>query len=639
MTEQGAFLQARDSSACFGINTTTTMPEGAPCSEEKAAPFLLRAETFARGEKGTGKAKSKTALALLLCMAALLLTMGALAQEAGQVYRVASSEEWNNAIEQIEEQSETDATGILTADIGIFNNQYRYTIGVAGKHITVKSEGEGAPYSIGGKSMATVELSGDMTFDNVWLSLGQTAGRGGRGTISGFYANGYTAEFTENFEQIITNLYGGSNGKTTAVANTHLIINGDIICDANSQNYRVFGGGKNTSSGTTNGKVTGDVLIELGPHCRVPWVYGGGFNSSVGGDVTIILKGDINDPDHQVGNITGGGLGSAISPTGGSAVIASTGKDSGTVTGDIDLYLYSGRFASISGGGGQNGTDMRSSEIQAKNTSNAYYGKTLYYASVGGNVNVVIGTEGAADQTAVHTSQYTSTFGSSCSVIQGEVNVTINDGAYFPGDLTGMGRNDVVEGGVNITVNGGYIEDTLHGLGEMNYESTTPSPTQTIGKSSDPKEGSYYPKTAINITVKGGEIGAVAWSGIPLMAYGTKYYDQPTLYGNVMISIEGGSVGQVYMGNPAKADPHGFQNLQKLPKVYGTKGIELHVTGGSFTGNPSVYAHELTTCYNGQRIYFENDVPVFLYQINSANTAKNGDLADIIVNNTAPASI
>lgn len=639
MTEQNAFLQTRDLSACFGINTTTTMPEGAPCSEEKAAPFLLRAETFARGEKGTGKAKSKTALALLLCMALLLLTMGALAQEAEHVYRVASSEEWNNAIEQIEEQSETDATVILTADIGIFNNQYRYTIGVAGKHITVKSEGEGAPYSIGGKSMATVELSGDMTFDNVWLSLGQTAGRGGRGTISGFYANGYTAEFTEKFEQVITNLYGGSNGKTTAVANTHLIINGDIICDANSQNYRVFGGGKNTSSGTTNGKVTGDVLIELGPHCRVPWVYGGGFNSSVGGDVTIILKGDINDPDHQVGNITGGGLGSAISPTGGSAVIASTGKDSGTVTGDIDLYLYSGRFASISGGGGQNGTDMRSSEIQAKNTSNAYYGKTLYYASVGGNVNVVIGMEGAADQTAVHTSQYTSTFGAPCSVIQGEVNVTINDGAYFPGDLTGMGRNDVVEGSVNITVNGGYIEDTLHGLGEMNYESTTPSPTQTIGKSSDPKEGSYYPKTAINITVKGGETGAVAWSGIPLIASGTKYYDQQTLYGNVMISIEGGSIGQVYMGNPAKADPHGFQNLQKLPKVYGTKGIELHVTGGSFTGNPSVYAHELTTCYNGQHIYFENDVPVFLYQINSANTAKNGDQADIIVNNTAPASI
>lgn len=137
---------------------------------------------------------------------------------------------------------------------------------------------------------------------------------------------------------MITNLYGGGNGTTSS--STHLIINGDIICNENPQNYRVFGGGKNTSNSTTNGKVTGDVLIELGPHCRVPWVYGGGYNSSVGGNVTIILNGDINDPDHQVGNITGGGLGSSTSPTGGSAVIASTGKDSGTVTGNVNVYLY-----------------------------------------------------------------------------------------------------------------------------------------------------------------------------------------------------------------------------------------------------------------------------------------------------------
>ena len=102
MTEQGVFLQTRDLSACFGINTTTTMPEGAPCSEGKAAPFLLGAKTSARGEKGLRKAMRKTALAFLLCLAALLLTMGALAQEAEHVYRVASSEEWNNAIKQIE---------------------------------------------------------------------------------------------------------------------------------------------------------------------------------------------------------------------------------------------------------------------------------------------------------------------------------------------------------------------------------------------------------------------------------------------------------------------------------------------------------------------------------------------------------
>lgn len=75
-------------------------------------------------------------------------------------------------MESIEAQSEAEATVILTDDVGIFNNQYKYSIGVPDKHITVKSEGEDAPYSIGGKSMSTVQLDGDVTFENVWLSLG-----------------------------------------------------------------------------------------------------------------------------------------------------------------------------------------------------------------------------------------------------------------------------------------------------------------------------------------------------------------------------------------------------------------------------------------------------------------------------------
>ena len=342
MTEEANRFHRIDKSARFGRK-----PEGASRFKGTETSFLLYAGTAATGEKGDGKAMKRRALGLLLCVMTLLMATVALGQGMNQpVYYAASVEDWEDAMESIKAQSEAEATVILTDDVGIFNNQYKYSIGVPDKHITVKSDGEDAPYSIGGKSMSTVQLDGDVTFENVWLSLGQTSGRGGRGTVSSFYANGFTAEFTENFEQVITNLYGGGNGTTSS--STHLIINGDIICNANPQNYRVFGGGKNTSNSTTNGKVTGDVLIELGPHCRVPWVYGGGYNSSVGGNVTIILNGDINDPNHQVGNITGGGLGSSTSPTGGSAVIASTGKDSGTVTGNVNVYLYSGRFSAIS---------------------------------------------------------------------------------------------------------------------------------------------------------------------------------------------------------------------------------------------------------------------------------------------------
>lgn len=48
-------------------------------------------------------------------------------------------EEWEDAMESIEAQSEAEATVILTDDVGIFNNQYKYSIGVPDKHITVKS--------------------------------------------------------------------------------------------------------------------------------------------------------------------------------------------------------------------------------------------------------------------------------------------------------------------------------------------------------------------------------------------------------------------------------------------------------------------------------------------------------------------
>lgn len=571
---------------------------------------------------------------MAITMMIFIIPTTAMAEE--NVYKVSDKDTWDQAVSAIEALPEdSDATVILTNDVGIFNNQYKYSIGVEGRHITVKSEGDGAPYSIGAKSMSSVSLNGDMTFENVWFSLGQGAERS-RGTVSSFYANGHTVEFTENFAQIITDLYGGAKGNT--VESTHLIINGDIICDENSQNFRVFGGGENTSSITTNGKVSGDVLIELGPHCRVPWVYGGGFNSSVGGDVTIELNGDVDDPNHIVGNITGGGLGSNTDSHGNKATIASNGKDSGTVIGDINLNLYSGRFAAISGGGGQNGTSTRSYDI--KNTTYPYYGKYLYYATVGGDVNVVIGKDGADEETIVQSAPDSeSVVGSINSVIQGDVNITINDGAFFPDNLTAMGSNDVVEGCVNITMNGGQIVGTLHGFGEMWFDGS-PYPTQTIGKYTDNNEEGCNDKTALDITINDGEIGAIAWSGIPLNPYSSgASYKQQTIYGNVMINIHGGTIGQVYMGDPTKADPNGWKSWQKIPKVYGTKGIELHITGGSFTGNPSIYAHPMTVCYNGQRIYLENDEPVYLYQIVGANSSKNGNQADIIVNNTALASI
>lgn len=564
------------------------------------------------------------------------ITQLSLDARSAEPFYVNSKEAWDKAMRTIEKSDETDATVILTADVGISSNYYKYTIGVPGKHITVKSEGDGAPYSIGSRSMSSVQLTGDVKFDNVWLSLGQGATRS-RGTVSRFYANGYTAEFTENFAQPIANLYGGSNGTEITASTgsnnggTHLIINGDIIGEGNSQNYKVFGGGLYSSSSST-GSVAGNVTIDLGLHCRVPWVYGGGENSSVGGDVTINLTGDVNDTKHTVGNITGGGRATSEGPNG--------GKDSGTVAGDINLNLYSGRFAAISSGGGTNETNTNSSTIQSSNRT--YAGTPYrYYATVGGDVNIVLGQPDAADGTLLITTVSESLAGSLYSVIQGSVNVTIRDGTQFgkdsgddDHDFHGMGHNDIVEGSVNITMEGGKIYGDLYGLGVTVGNSDG---CHKIGRSDDPKEGSYYPKDALTITLRGGEVNNIAW--FYNFQNRLEATHAPDIYGNVIVNIQGGSVGCVYFGNPESASPVAVTGYQ-LPYVYGTEGMELHITGGTFTNvNQSVCAHSISRVYNGQRIYFENKEPVSLYRIYNANSNNNGEQADIIVNNTAPVQL
>ena len=305
--------------------------------------------------------------------------------------------------------------------------------------------------------------------------------------------------------------------------------------------------------------------------------------------------------------------------------------------------MYSGRFAAISSGGGINETSVSSATIQSSNKT--YYGTPYrYYATVGGDVNIVLGKDGAQDGTCQLTMRSESLAGSLYSVIQGSVNVKINDGTKFgyetenaskDHDFYGMGYNDIVEGSVNITMNGGEINGELFGLGVTVGNSDG---CHKIGRTDDPKEESYYyPKDALTITLNGGKVDNIVWFYNIRNSLQSKHI--PHIYGNVIININGGEVGCVYFGNPEKASPVDVTGYQ-LPYVNGTMGMELHITGGTFTNvNQSVWAHSLTSVYKGQRIYFENDAPLSLYRIYNAKSNNNGDQADIIVDNTAPVQL
>ncbi|WP_144744298.1 hypothetical protein [Enorma burkinafasonensis] len=593
------------------------------------------------------KARVVLAFTALACLASLALPQRALA--AGNEYTVGSKEAYEQAVADIKANVEegSEVTFVLTADLGLTSANYQRApveFGIEGYDVTYTSDGNG-PWALGAKSYYLQCAVGDVTFDDVWLAVGQHAQRD-QGTVSSFYAQGHTVEFAENFDQPIAQLYGGSKGG--AVESTHLIINGDVIGGVGSstaQNWHVYGGGCYSGSGTssTDGLVRGDVTIDLGPNSRAPWVYGGGKDAQVGGNVTVNLRGDASDADHHIGNITGGGSVTDDGP----ASSSYPGRYAGVVLGDITLNLESGRTAGVASGGSyvSSGGDQGQApeDIQALNDRYARY-NYYFLGTVAGNVNVIMGREGDDAGTLVLETTVNNSGGSTYSVIQGDVSLVVNDGAQME-DLQGMGRNDIVEGTVAITVNGGVVEGTVWGLGEAWYSSDG---AHEVGRGDDENTAGIYLKDAVTVTVNGGEVGSIAWFEQYLYDGRGVKYGTPQIYGNVTLNVNGGTVGRVYAGNPADADPTGWESGHvKLAYVRGDRGIELHVRGGEITGLPSVYAHELNTVYRGQRIYFENDAPVRLYQIVGANARNNEDFADaasesaahIVVKNTAPATL
>ena len=210
----------------------------------------------------------------------------------GNVYEVDSVDELKNAVSEIEQSAETEATIVLTSDI-TYNSGFA---GVVGKHVTLQSDGD---------TLHTItldsELVGDLTADNVKVSAGT------------LYCSGHRTIFTENCEFTITGtLYGGGKGKT--VDSTYVKINGTgKINTADMENVVV--------GGSYKGSVDGDIYIELagnitygddqGGHYLIgtnkATAYGGdkydGDPLYVDGDVTLILDGPVTGtmPQNVVG--------------------------------------------------------------------------------------------------------------------------------------------------------------------------------------------------------------------------------------------------------------------------------------------------------------------------------------------------
>lgn len=286
------------------------------------------------------------------------------------VYEVSSAAELQNAVSEIEKSTDTEATIVLTSDI-TYNPGFA---GVAGKHITLKSS-ENNNYTI---SIAGTGCVGDITLSNVKISVG---------SYTTLYVNGHTFETTTDFTGTINSVYGGGPKDHDIEGNPNIMIHGGTIS----------------------------------------YLHGGGCDSAVNGDVSILIDG----PDVRVMSLYGGGYAKETT--------------SGTVSGDVTIELRHGSNSSFFGGG-QNAYSTTDNE-----------GDRLP-ASVSGTVTVTLGYPGAPDQSA-WPGKAMYTYGGSYHSTVGNVVLNVTDGftsedAVGDRNLFGCGYNDTVLGTVEIHIYG-----------------------------------------------------------------------------------------------------------------------------------------------------------------------------------------
>ena len=172
-------------------------------------------------------------------------------------YEVTNNDELAAALEQVATSTATEAVIVLKNDVvapSTPEGTYVTSFGVAGKHITVKSEdGEIKKLSFSSRGI----LTGDCTFDNIDV-IG-----------SRLYCNGYRTIFTENGQiHLSETLYGG--GYKTTVNSTYVVIasTGYINPSSSSGLHNVIGGSYQGSvEGDTYLEITGNIKMHLLLNC------------------------------------------------------------------------------------------------------------------------------------------------------------------------------------------------------------------------------------------------------------------------------------------------------------------------------------------------------------------------------------
>ena len=242
-------------------------------------------------------------------------------------------------------------------------------------------------------------------------------------------------------------------------------------------------------------------------------ITGTGSNISTTQDIHIVLDG------HETENLRGGA--------------ATPAEDKPSVQGNITVEVLSGAVTDTLYGGMWG------------------HGDYPINATVTGNVNVIIGEKGAPDKTA--TVANLEGGGYYCK-INGNVNVTVNDGAYIRGNFYGFssaGHGCEVSGTVTTTINGGIIPAPLYAGGLTHWDHYDGNNVK-IGSKEAVEAGTAG--DVVKLIINGGEVGNVGAYG-NVSNFWDGYWNDPTnedwysqIYGNVLVEINGGTVNSIVMG-------------------------------------------------------------------------------------------
>ena len=375
----------------------------------------------------------------------------------------------------------------------------------------------------------------------------------------------------------IRSIYGGA-GYSTTKGNRIINVTGGTV------SYSILGGSDSySSSSTTDGVVDGDTLIYVGGTAYI----GGGTGTVQGVEAgTVFGAGGGNSSSTQKGTVRNSHIiingGTITNSVYGGGNHGSAGTQSSSAASTI-IDIYSGNIENIYGG-----------------SKSAGFSKSNYANSSTIDINISGGT-------------ITNVYGGSNEegIIYGTVDIDITGGTISNNVYGGgKGAATFVSNNVDITVGttGGGNVPTVTGsvyggsaLGTVNGDTATNTTTSSTTK----------------VTVKSGTVGSAFGGG-----QGDNSNTTPYVRGNVTVTVDGGTITNVYGGNDLKGTPSGTitvninggtvtnayaggnQTAVTTPYINVTGGTVTNAFGGGNNGvvttsHISVSGGNITNAYGG----------------------------------------